>query len=732
MKKGRITIAIVLLCLVVVPFNLLIISGTSVPTNEFPNYIPVDWKSGLAGDVKMPEFDPGMTYEPTSIPESTGESGALRTASTSDVGTWVWDWYLSAISDGAYPYMQLRAVVGNVEVWVGQDEQLMFADGDERNDNPLDWNVTFAMAQHMAEEFDSNIYPGVTGTFGAPFDRDGTGNVFQYQPGWPSWTHDWIPTDNSQRVILKIFNIHDESYDNPDYPYYVVGFFSSGYTRYYNRNMIHIDNWRYWERLGEEGHQWYEDSNPGLEVTRPHVYESTVAHEFQHNVHSDWQPDGELWMNEGCSMLSEYLSGYEYPYSYLPYFLATPDNSLIEWGDQGDDNILADYAQVLLWTTYIMDHYGTQVLTDYVQDGIPGIDGINAALLKNLYSETMDDIFHDWRIANLIHSDCPGEGRYNYITIDLGEFYEGDFIDPIPKINEIHGSRIPWTYGSDLGGTKIYDWYETDIVNVGTYGTDYILLDNVKKLNMIFFDGDAEATFPHWVKVDGMWYSGKGDLMDSLITTDVFVDPGDPTLYLTTYWDIEDYWDYGFIQVFNETSGLWESLANEFTNDTFDPSAHDDIIANMPGLTSWSVFYDETDPYDGVIPMMFDLSDYADQTVQIGFRYMTDWAFTYEGWYILGASVGSQDIMDTLELVDWIPDVEWMVTVIEKTTWKHRGKTYTKYRVEDMYMRDTTHGIDLTYIGHKEDLILVVSPLMAKGTADYRFKTIKFVPRRWH
>jgi hypothetical protein len=112
--------------------------------------------------------------------------------------------------------------------------------------------------------------------------------------------------------------------------------------------MIHIDNWRYWQRLGDEGYEWY----PGYEVTRPHLYESVVAHEFQHNLHNDWQPDGPLWMNEGCSMFAEPVSGYEYPYGYLPYFLATPDNALTQWGDQGDDNILADYAQVLLWATF--------------------------------------------------------------------------------------------------------------------------------------------------------------------------------------------------------------------------------------------------------------------------------------------------------------------------------------------------------------------------------------------
>jgi len=723
MRKGKVTILmIVLLSFSAIPFSFFIISGTAAPVTAF-NYEPVDWKSGLAGDVVMPEFDSGFAPE---LPNVQGDgSGALHTASTPPVGSWVWDWYLSVISGGEFPMMQLRAVVGNVEVWVAEDGALMYPDGDPRNDNPLDWQVTDEMAIHMAMEFDTDIYPGVTNTFGAPFDRDGTLNVFQFQdPAWDPDTYNWIDTDNPQRVILKIFNIQDESYGNPDYPYYVVGFFNPTYTRYYNRNMVHIDNWRYWQRLGDEGEQWYPE-HPELEVTRPHVYESTVAHEFQHQVHDDWQPDSALWMNEGCSMLAEPICGYEYPYNYLPYFFATPDNSLIEWGDQGDDNILADYGQVLLWTTYLADHYGTGLLTEYVQSGISGIAGINAALETLDYTETMDDIFHDWRIANLIHSDEPGDGKYNYETIDLSEFLEGEFVDPIPRIYELHGRKIPWTYGSDFGGTKIYDWYETDIVNVGTYGTDYVLLDNLKRLNLILFEGDTYSTFPHWEQVDGMWYSGKGDLMNTLISTEVEVDEDDPWLYLTTYWDIEDYWDFGFVQVSTDDGATWTSLENEYTTYLHDDTM-EDIIAYMPGITSWSGFLVE----GGIIPMVFDLTDYAGETVQIGFRYMTDWAFTYEGWYILAATVGAVDIMDTLELQDHIPEVSWMVSIVKMNTYRHGKETYTEYSVDEMYWMDSTHGFDFSWVSHKEDVILVISPIIEKGNADYRFKTFKLP--RWN
>ena len=109
---------------------------------------------------------------------------------------------------------------------------------------------------------------------------------------------------------------------------------------------------------------------------------------------------------------------------------------------------------------------------------------------------------------------------------------------------------------------------------------------------------------------------------------------------------------------------------------------------------------------------------------------MTDWAFSYEGWYILAATVGAVDIMDTLELQDHIPEVSWMVSIVKMNTYRHGKETYTEYSVDEMYWMDSTHGFDFSWVSHKEDVILVISPIIEKGNADYRFKTFKLP--RWN
>jgi hypothetical protein len=280
MKRTRLTILIALLVLLgAVPLSIIGAVFAKVPF-VIPDYEPVDWQSGLAGEAAMPVFDPD------SVPmDYYGESG-LSTA-TPPVGTTVYDWYVGAMS--GTPWMTLRAVGDFVEVWVQDD--LSFPAGDPRNDEPWRWEVTDGMAQYLADEFDDTIYATVAGYFGAPFDRDGTWTIFQLI-GWPSWTWDWIETTdpyNPQRVILKIINYQDDNYFDPTYPSYVAGFFSSTYTDYYQRNMVHLDCWAWWQRLGPEGTSWLPE-HPDMVVNRPNLYESVLAHEFQHNIHADRLP----------------------------------------------------------------------------------------------------------------------------------------------------------------------------------------------------------------------------------------------------------------------------------------------------------------------------------------------------------------------------------------------------------------------------------------------------------
>jgi len=688
MNKNKISLlVIVTLAFSALPLTLFVIAK---PAFVIPDYEPVDWQSGLAGEVNMLVFDPDDYFGATSE-----ESGLAMATPT--VGTTVYDWYIGAMSGS--PWMTLRGVGDFVEVWIQDD--LSFPAGDPRNDDPTNTMITDEMIDYLIEEFDDTIYAIDTGYFGTPFDRDGTGTIFEAM-GWPSFTWDWIETTDPyepQRVILKLLNYQDDNYFDPNYPSYVAGFFSSGYTDYYNRNMIHLDCWRWWQRLGVEGHQWFPVTRPELVVNRPNLYESVTAHEYQHNIHADRLPGDDTYMNEACSLFAEPLCGYELDAGQIEWFLATPDNSLTEWGDQGNINILADYGAAFLWALYLTDHYGSTFMGDYVKNCNPGTDGINAILAP--YSVSYNEVFRDWTIANLLN----GDGLYGYESIDLDE------LDEDLRVYEISKKKIPWTSSEKFGKTYttgttyMPDGYNTGVVELNPFGTDYVALTGIIGENYILFDGDDLAKYPfEWGIEEDAWHTKNGDLMDILLAGEAYVDPLDPTLSINTYWDIEPYWDFGFVQVSTDGGETWTTLANEYTVPWYDYHALHKIVDNLPGLTGGS---------GAPIEMEFDLTAYAGLNVLIGFRYMTDWGTFEKGWYIYEASVSGAPV----DLENVPKEADFMVTLL-----KTDGVDYEVFELSLSDIYET--GVYFDDIANDEDLILIISTIMEYGTVDYKFRNM--------
>jgi hypothetical protein len=145
-------------------------------------------------------------------------------------------------------------------------------------------------------------------------------------------------------------------------------------------------------------------------------------------------------------------------------------------------------------------------------------------------------------------------------------------LEPL-KIHELSGpDPIDWTYaGLEFGETLTIPYVpfgqtepvqgHTGMTKLPAFGTDYIMFDGFEDDVIFGFDGDDISDFPlepyeQWSFDGDEWYSGAVDLVNSLIGTTVDVPDTAPTLELTTYWDIEDYWDFGFIQV--SYTGDWD------------------------------------------------------------------------------------------------------------------------------------------------------------------------------
>jgi hypothetical protein len=609
-----------------------------------------------------------------------------------------------------FTYFDLVAESPTAEIWVQQD--LSWPVGDPRA-TPT---IMQEMVDYLLDEFSNNIIPTDSAYFGTPDSHDGTYSLLE---AWGYFPPGYFYSADSKNVIL-VSNIRDESYYDSTYPSYIAGFYSPSFEAYFDRNIISIDAYDWEHRVGDEGTEW----TPGDPVTRPNLYESVIAHEYQHLIHDDYMDVPESWMNEACSLFAEPLCGYDLDLGQVEWFLETPDNSLIVWGDQGGINILADYGASFLWALYLTDHYGIDILGDYVAGNVAGIEGINLLLPPNV---DFEDVFHDWRIANLIDAD---RGKYGYQLDELRDLYNPDIeldlaaVYPL-HINEVPGEHIDWTSAAEEFGTTITHYssslpgtYDTGISFVGPYGTDYITFTELKGLNFIKFDGDQDAIYG-WTETELYgWYSGAANLLNSLLITDPYTVLEGDILTINTYWDIEDYWDYGFVQVSTDGGNTWTSLENTDTTWDYDPGAHPDIIANLPGLTGWSGDF---------MDISFDLSAYVGSEVIFGFRYMTDWFVMYEGWYITAVSVDGTSLYDTLTPI--YPKAEFMVTVVETVSfWGHE-----RHFVYDMHIRASNNkGFTLTYSRPNTiKVTLIVSPVQLNGFTDYQFKTHQIsIPRR--
>lgn len=105
------------------------------------------------------------------------------------------------------------------------------------------------------------------------------------------------------------------------------------------------------------------------------------------------------------------------------------------------------------------------------------------------------------------------------------------------------------------------------------------------------------------------WYSGMGDNLDNRMTRSVLV-PAAGVLSMQLWYDIEQDWDYAYVEVSSNGGATWTSLAGNVTSGA-NPNGQN--FGN--GITGSSA---------GWVPATFNMSAYGGQTVSLRLRYWTD------------------------------------------------------------------------------------------------------------
>jgi len=207
----------------------------------------------------------------------------------------------------------------------------------------------------VSNEFDTVIFPNNTATFGAI--------------AYPF-------------IDIKIVNI--------DGPYGIGGYFTPGDPGSVYIDCADITSWGY----------------------------AIVAHEFQHLIHNQKDPDEELWLNEGCADVAIavcYGQNEGTLTGHVDAFESFPDNDLTVF-----QNEIYDYGSAYAFAQYFWDHFGGQdtirMLVSEKGNGIAGIDNV----LKNLgYPKRFATFFPDWCVACRVNDKRIDAGQYGFDRLKI-------------------------------------------------------------------------------------------------------------------------------------------------------------------------------------------------------------------------------------------------------------------------------------------------------------------------
>jgi immune inhibitor A len=332
---------------------------------------------------------------------------------------------------------------------------------------------------------------------------------------------------------------------------------------------------------------------------------SVLAHEFQHMIHWSADRNEESWVNEGFSELAVSLNGYSLGGADWVY-LSKPDIQLTYWPDINDDDSFGHYGGAFLFMNYFLGRFGpeaTQALVRHEANGLVGIDetlrelGIDDPQRgRPLVSE---DVMADFAAALLLQDLSVDDGRYGF-----PEYASLTDLERISGINSCPSSKQSKTV-SQFG----FDYYSIDCA--GSY-TIYFAGQTLQKVLPI---ETPDGGFAVW--------SNRGDTSDMTLTRAFDLPAGeDAVLTFDLWYDIEEDWDYVYLEVSDDDGKTWNILETDLGRGT-NPQGNN----YGWGWTGPSEDFSAS----GWVTESVDLSAYAGEEVLIRFEYITDAAVNGEG-----------------------------------------------------------------------------------------------------
>jgi hypothetical protein len=348
-------------------------------------------------------------------------------------------------------------------------------------------------------------------------------------------------------------------------------------------------------------------------------FNGTVAHEFQHMIQFNVHRDQNSWINEGSAELAaQAVTGVAS--GGVPSFERQPQTQLNGWASEPATSI-PHYGAAYLFMRYIAEQFGGfATVGKIVADPGRDVDAFTTVFASLQPPRTFDQVFADWVAANFLDDTSLSDGRFGYKGIKVRVATQ-----PGPRPGQpIHGiaSQLGVTYYQIAADTPAHlKFTGTGIVKL--IGAD-----------------------PHQSSFE--WWSNHGDSIDSRLTRPVDLTTAKSAmLHFWTWYDIEEGFDYGYVEASTDGGHTWSTLP-----------ATDTTTANPNGQNYGNGFTGES---GGKTPSWIhesvDLSKYEGQRILLRFEYVTDDSYNADGFAIDGVEIPEIGLKDPTTSDDgWTAD----------------------------------------------------------------------------
>src|SRR5215210_2818683 len=532
----------------------------------------------------------------------------------------------------------LRGIGRNVEVWVASEDRTFagvrsvntdFQVGDCRNGART--TITDAQVNYLVGEFDNNILPKESAAFSIAPNRDGSHALL----GAP-----FHPGGKGDNTVVLVDNVRDDNFhdfNNTQGHSYIAGFFSGQLNDLFDRNIMSIDAFDWLHRTAASPNHEPSSNLCTSAPARPFLYEGVFAHEYQHLLESYASPGEATWVNEGLSDFAQTVTGYVIPTkpiteigfdSHVQCFLgnlgivtnANPigraggaENSLTVWQDQGPGEILCDYGAAYTNAAYMDGQFGRAFTSALHNEDLNGFAGVQKTLDNFGTGTTTRELMHRWAmmvaIDGLLDDGRALQGgvasRYRPPTLDA----------PINWDNpESYSTPGAPPNGSDYVRLRDSHGQPVSLKDIASLRFDGASVHAPKPIEWTVDANPPGQTGDHAL------YSGTGDNLDRAIVKRVTVPAADPNLRFNAQWNLEDGWDFTFVQVSTNGGATYQSIRCTDSRPTLaeNPATYPAvpaIRAHFPGFSGDSA---------GWKAETCSLAAYAGQEILLSFRNMTD------------------------------------------------------------------------------------------------------------